>query len=196
MCGERLGQVATALRDAGLLPALNSSSSSSDRPAPPSVRLLILGSGDAPTARAVLAEAGLAPGPGVSLAVDTLGGAYAELGFHRGVARTLALKRRANVVGLLLFPLQCCIRRRVPFANAGDPWQQGGVLVYGGPSGGDELYALREESPGWPELDAGGMVRAVAGALRRGGVASADGAGTAGGAPLLGRNGGGVRRRG
>jgi hypothetical protein len=189
MCGERLGQVASALHDAGLL-----------GPGPPAVRLLVLGTGDAPTARSVLAEAGLAPGPGVTLAVDPTGAAYAELGFHRGVGRTLALKRRANVVGALLFPLQCCVRRRVPFVNAGDPWQQGGVLVFAGPSGGSgggtEVFALREESPGWPELDAGGMVRAVTGAMRRGGVTGGDDGDAAGGAPLLGRNGGGVRRRG
>jgi hypothetical protein len=86
------------------------------------------------------------------------------LGAVSGVLNTFALgpRWRDNLAGLLRFPVECCLRGRVPGVNAGSPWQQAATIVLA--PAREELYALRETAPGFPALDA----EALAAAVRRG----------------------------
>jgi hypothetical protein len=101
--------------------------------------------------------------PGVAVLCDEGRRIHAALGLHRSVARTFTFRRGwGNVAGLLSFPFQACAKGRLPGVNAGDPWQQAGVFVL--PASGEVAFAHREESPGWPVLDAVALRAAGGGA--------------------------------
>jgi hypothetical protein len=117
--------------------------------APAGVRLLAVGSGAPGVAVAVLREQGLL-GRWTAI-VDPSLAAYRAIGAHRGVMRTFTFRRWDNMLGLCLFPVECC-KGRLPFVTAGDPWQQGGVVVAGGGGPGDILYLHRETNPGYPPI--------------------------------------------
>ena len=137
--------------------------------------LLVVGSGSAPRVLAgVLRDAGLGSAAARRLrlvaAVDPRRLAFARFGAARGVVNTFSWGRERwwdNLAGLLAFPLECCLRGRVPGVNAGDPWQQSATVVLAATGAGvrdEELYALREQAPGFPALDRA----ALAAAVRRG----------------------------
>lgn len=150
MCAERLVEVLGVLRASGLLGK---------------VGVVAIGSGWPSAAKGLLEELGIdASACNLRLLADPRRQAYAHLRAHRGVLRTFTWRKWANVLGLFAFPRECCCRRRLPGVNAGDPWQQGGTFVLSD-DGRTELYALREESPGFPALDGGALVAAVRRAL-------------------------------
>lgn len=83
-----------------------------------SVRLVAIGTGAPGVARAVLRELGLQDR--WTAFVDPARAAYRAIGAHRGVLATFMFKRWDNLLGLLLFPIQCCCKRRLPQVNAGE----------------------------------------------------------------------------
>ena len=140
--------------------------------------LLVVGSGSSPGVLAsLLRDGGVGAAEARRLrlraAVDPQRLVFARFGVARGVVNTFSWSRRrfwANFEGLLRFPLECCLRGRLPGLNAGDPWQQSATLVLA-PAGGAggarrELYALRETAPGAPALDAAALAAAVRRGLR------------------------------
>ena len=125
------------------------------------VNVVAVGSGWPSAARGLLAELRVDAGAcRLRMLSDPHRAAYTHLRAHRGVVRTFTWRRVANFLGFLTFPVQCCCKRRMPGLNAGDPWQQGGVFVFDRSQ--REIFALREQSPGWPALDAGALVEVVA----------------------------------
>jgi hypothetical protein len=190
MCAERLQQVVSLLSGAGVgttngkgaghgSPGAPSPSSSSS---PHSIQLIAIGSGSARVARGVLGEQRLDSSQ-VLMLVDPARAAYRALALKRGVVRTFTWRKKENAAGAKDFPRQCCVHGRLPMVNAGDPWSQGGVFVYGS-GGGRPLYALREESPGWPGIDEPAFVAAVkkAAGVKGGGGWFSTGAAAAAGA--------------
>jgi hypothetical protein len=145
MCAARLQEVASCLRAAGLFP-----------------QLLAVTSGSASMAWELAQEhsAELAGFP-CSFASDPERRLYAELLLPRSLLRTFTWRLPANLAGFLLFPRELCCRcpPRCPGLNAGDAWQQGGVFVLGPLR--SIVFAHREQSPGWPPLDAEALVAAV-----------------------------------
>jgi hypothetical protein len=100
---------------------------------------------------------------GVAVLCDEGRRAHAALGLHRSVARTFTFRRGwDNLKGLFAFPYEACVKGRLPGVNAGDPWQQAGVLVLR--ATGEAAFTHREESPGWPLLDAAALRAAAAAA--------------------------------
>lgn len=153
MCSERLVEVLSSLRRHGLLGKC---------------AVVAVGSGWPSAAAALVDELRLdARACGLRVLADPQREAYRHLRAHRGVLRTFTWTRWANVLGFLAFPAELCCRRRVPGLNAGDPWQQGGTFVLAA-RGQRELYALREEAPGWPALDEAALVSAVRTAIAQG----------------------------
>jgi len=155
MAADRLVEVLAALRARGLAGR---------------AELLVIGSGSSPEVLAsLLRDAGVGGAAEarrlrLRAAVDPRRLAFARLGAVSGVLNTFAWgpRWRDNLVGLLRFPLECCLRGRVPGVNAGSPWQQAATLVLA--PAREELYALREAAPGFPAIDA----EALAAAVRRG----------------------------
>ena len=138
------------------------------------IRMTCVGSGSTACGKGVLADL-RSPGSGVpleqelTLLSDPAKLVFAALGCASGVRATLTATKAANTRGLWAFPWECCCRGRVPFLNAGDPWQQGGVFLLGGGGNGGlaPLFALRETSPGFPALKEAELVAAVAAACAK-----------------------------
>jgi len=140
------------------------------------IRMTCVGSGSVACGMGVLADlrspgSGVPPEQELTLLSDPGKLVFAALGCANGVRATLTATKAANTRGLWAFPWECCCRGRVPFLNAGDPWQQGGVFLLGGGGGGGggngvlaPLFALRETSPGFPALNEAELVAAVAAA--------------------------------
>ena len=108
----------------------------------------------------------------LTVLLDPTRAVFERLRCARGVARTLCFSRQRalfNIAGLLAFPFQVC-RGRVPGYSSGDPWQLGGVFLLS--PGGEELYAMREEKPGWPLIDTPALARAADAAGVGGGARS------------------------
>ena len=127
--------------------------------------VVAVGSGWPSAAAGLIDELGVdARASNLRLLADPQREAYRFLRAHRGVVRTFTWRRWANVLGFMAFPAQLCCRRRMPGLNAGDPWQQGATFVFAA-HGQRELFALREESPGWPGLDEAALVCAVRAAI-------------------------------
>jgi hypothetical protein len=82
--------------------------------------------------------------------------AYKHFETVNGVLNTLFFSKEKfwrNVQGALLFPYYMCIRGRIPFYNAGHPFQQGAIFVLP-PSGSTKpIFSNIEERPGWPLLN-------------------------------------------
>ena len=98
----------------------------------------------------------------LTVLLDPTRAVFERLRCARGVASTLCFSRQRaafNWVGLLSFPYQACCRGRVPGLSSGDPWQLGGVFLLS--PGGEQLYAMREEKPGWPLIDVSALSRAA-----------------------------------
>ena len=137
MCNDLLGQV------------LSSST-------PPPLPIIIVTTAAPSAATAWAAERGLPPC--VTVLCDEGRRVHALLGLPRSAQRTFSFRRGcANWLGLLSFPYQACCKRRLPGVNAGDPWQQAGVFVLR--ASGEPAFCHREESPGWPLLDAAELRR-------------------------------------
>jgi hypothetical protein len=155
MAADRLLEVLDALRARGLAGR---------------AELILVGSGSSPAVLAsLLRDAGVASAEEarrlrLRAVVDPRRLAFARLGAVSGVLNTFAWgpRWRDNLAGLLRFPVECCLRGRVPGVNAGSPWQQAATIVLA--PAREELYALRETAPGFPALDA----EALAAAVRRG----------------------------
>jgi hypothetical protein len=157
MASERLEEVLELLKKSALL--------SED------VSILALGSGcSVSVAESLLKEVGVDAAEAHRLrlraAIDPLRLAYSFFGASRGVFNTFnwaAEKWRKNLRGMMLFPYEMCCRGRIPGVNAGDPWQQGAVLVLTTrrTASYEELYALREHAPGSPALDHAAFAAAV-----------------------------------
>ena len=148
---------------------------------PPPLPIIVVTAASPATAAAWASERGFPPG--VTVVCDERRALHAALGLARGVARTFTFRRGcANVRGLLSFPFEMCCKRRLPGVNAGDPWQQAGVLVLR--ASGEAAFAHRESSPGWPLLDAAGVAAAAREAAEGGRRVPAHGGG-----------GGGARKR-
>ena len=155
MAADRLLEVLDALRARGLAGR---------------AELLLVGSGSSPAVLAsLLRDAGVAGAEEarrlrLRAVVDPRRLAFARLGAVSGVLNTFAWgpRWRDNLAGLLRFPLECCLRGRMPGVNAGSPWQQAATIVLA--PAREELYALRETAPGFPALD----TEALAAAVRRG----------------------------
>lgn len=157
MCLEAVAEVLGAMREAqskGGLPERGS--------------VVVVGSGKPSAGRTVLKSVGAENVPSgwtLDVCCDPGLESYRQMGLVRGVSRTFKWKRRDNVLGLLLYPFNCCCRCLCP-CTAGDPWQQGGVFIFG-PAGESvsvrPLFEHRDESPGWPLLD----VKAFAEGLAR-----------------------------
>ena len=129
-----------------------------------SIRVVAISSAtDAPTAHGMSQELGLAANPNFVFLLDPKKEAYAALGLRRSIVATFIWRRWRNLVGFLSFGGQACCRRRIPFVNAGDAFQQGGVFVVG--SGGTLLFEHRDTTPGWPLLDEAVFLTAVRAAL-------------------------------
>ncbi len=160
MCAERLQEVVGMLQGAGIR-STSGKEKGADKESVgvPSVQLVAIGSGTAKVARGVMSEQKLDASQ-VLMLVDPQRVAYRALALHRGVVRTFTWRKPENAAGAKDFPRQCCMRGRLPMVNAGDPWSQGGVFVYG-MGGGKPVYFLREESPGWPGIDAPAFVAAA-----------------------------------
>jgi hypothetical protein len=166
MCMDRLTQLAGILGSEGLL-------------GDGGARMVAIGSGWAGAARGVLSDLeAVHPEAAASttMIADPKRAAYLFFKAHRGVRRTFTWVLPANAAGAKDFPRQCLCKRRLPMVNAGDPWQQGGVFVYGAATsaGGTprQLYALLEESPGWPQVDAKAVVAAIRAEVKAGRVAA------------------------
>jgi hypothetical protein len=104
----------------------------------------------------------------LTVLLDPTRAVFERLRCARGVASTLCFSRQRaafNWVGLLSFPYQACCRGRVPGVScvpgvsSGDPWRLGGVFLLS--PGGEQLYAMREEKPGWPLIDVSALSRAA-----------------------------------
>ena len=122
----------------------------------PALPILIVTTAAPSAATAWAAERGLPPC--VTVLCDERRSLHAALGLPRSVRRTFTFRRGcANWLGLLSFPYQACCKRRLPGVNAGDPWQQAGVFVLR--ASGEPAFCHREESPGWPLLEAAQMRR-------------------------------------
>jgi hypothetical protein len=144
--------------------------------APPPLPIIVVTAASPATAAAWASERGFPPS--VTVVCDERRALHAALGLARGVARTFTFRRGcANVRGLLSFPFELCCKRRLPGVNAGDPWQQAGVLVLR--ASGEAAFAHRETSPGWPLLDAAGVAAAAREVAKGGRMAPLGGGGGA-----------------
>lgn len=152
---DRISEVLNAVRTAGLdgaLPILVVASSPS-----PAIAAELLAGDVSLSARAARALR-------LRVRLDPLRAAYAHLRCVSGVARTLCFSRQRaafNFAGLLRFPYEMCCRGRVPGVSSVAPFQLGGVfLLSPGAAGGAparEAYALRDQRPGWPLVDAAAL---------------------------------------
>jgi len=144
MCTERLLQIINLLKDNHLLGKLN---------------IAAIGSGSASCARGLLSDLKIDNNETrLHLYVDPSRHAYQYFGLHRGIRRTFIWKNPENYQGMNEFPKHCCLRGRMPMINAGDPWQQGAVFIFGGYSGLiwknlKIIYENIETSPGWPRIN-------------------------------------------
>jgi hypothetical protein len=122
----------------------------------PALPIIVVTTAAPSAATAWAAERGLPPC--VTVLCDERRALHAALGLPCSVKRTFTFRRGcANWLGLLSFPYQACCKRRLPGVNAGDPWQQAGVFVLR--ALGEPAFCHREESPGWPLLEAAQMRR-------------------------------------
>ncbi len=144
--------------------------------------VLAVGSGAPAIGRKVLAqledEVGAEASKSLTLFVDEARALYHAMGLHSGILRTFTWTRWENVTGAMDFPAQA-MQGRLPFVNAGNPWQQGGCFVFP-PQAGTELsqplFSLIEESPGFPRINSTAFVAAAAFVAKSGGPAAAAGA--------------------
>lgn len=64
-----------------------------------------------------------------------------------------------RITGILCWAM--CCRCRCPGGSAGDYHQVGGCFVFGAGGMAEQHYALRQETPGYPEIDDAALVAAV-----------------------------------
>jgi len=121
-------------------------------------RVVFVGTGSLAAAKLKAEEVGLfsdGANPDVLFVTDESGKVHRAFGCHRGVVRTLTLRRWENWVGLFRFVPEVMRfgipARRGAKNNAGDPWMQAGTVVVDG--AGNEVYANLEVSPGHPRPD-------------------------------------------
>ena len=107
---------------------------------------------DADAAWSLIDEIGVARRPHFEFLIDPTASLYTILGLHEGVLATLTWRRWRNIIGALAFPFQLCCKGRIPYVNAGQPFQQGGVFAFD--ATGRCMFEHRETSPAWPPLDA------------------------------------------
>ena len=125
------------------------------------IAIVAIGSGWASAAASLVEDMGVDPVRcNLRMLADPKRLAYRHFKLHRGALRTFTWRRWDNFKGFLAFPYEMCCRRRLPGVNAGDPWQQGATFVVAG-GGGKMLYGCREESPGWPRIEAADLISAA-----------------------------------
>lgn len=153
MCSERLQQIVDALQTSGLLGRVDVIAFGSGSPAQ-GARVLrqFLGLGKSATSEEMAASPRR-----IRMYVDEGKEMYKYMSLHRGVVRTFTWHRWENFMGMCAFPSHA-IRGTLPMVNAGDPWQQGGVFVM--TADAEPLYTLREEAPGWPQMDTDAVITA------------------------------------
>jgi hypothetical protein len=155
MCAERLQQVVAVLRAEALVGG--------------DVCVVGVGSGNSKAGKSMLSETRLdAKADNLMLLCDEKKVVYRHFDLHRGVRRTFTWMRPENRAGANDFWRVACCAGRVPFVNAGDPWQQGGIFVVS--HAGEKMhFSLKETSPGWPQMDDEAFIAAVKKAVKEGG---------------------------
>ena len=81
--------------------------------------------------------------------------AYKHFETVNGIFNTLFFSKEKflkNIQGLLLFPYYMCVRGRIPFVNAGHPFQQGAIFILSSKTG-KPIFSNIEQRPGFPQLN-------------------------------------------